>query len=69
MMWLLGLAKGVSGCGMVRDGLACSQRTAMLAEKFMRVIRGVESESEGRGLNLAVAGTVGCADIVGGRNG
>lgn len=47
MMRLLGLAKGVSGCGMVRDGLAFCLRTAMLAGKFMRVIRGVESESEG----------------------
>ena len=55
-MRLLGLAKGVSGYGKVRDGLALLSADRTARGKFMRVIRGVESESEVRELNLAVAG-------------
>ena len=55
-MRLLGLAKGVSSYGMVRDGLALLSADRIAGGKFMRVIRGVESESEVRELNLAVAG-------------
>ena len=46
MMRLLGLAKGVSGYGKVRDGLALLSADRAAGGKFMRVIRGVESESE-----------------------
>lgn len=48
-MRLLGLAKGVSGYGMGRDGLAFLSADRRAGGKFMRVIGGVESESEVRG--------------------